>query len=256
MKYKVIVLAFLALFLSGCNKQIKVVNSNSDFISKPEIININEPSPNNSMEASSTVVTSAPNKTIPEKYYISNIPFSPQAPFANWEEPYAEACEETSVLMAWHFLQNEKDISREQFDLEILKMVSWQINNWGKHSDLTTTETAKLVTDYLNTKAIVRKNISLDDIILELSKNHPVIVPAAGKLLKNPNFKNPGPVYHMLVIRGYNNNKKEFTTNDPGTRKGENYIYTYNVLYDAIHDWNGSGDNITGGEKNMLILSI
>jgi len=54
--------------------------------------------------------------------------------------------------------------------------------------------------------------------------------------LNNPNFKQPGPIYHMLVIKGYNS--WEFITNDPGTRKGNSFKYPYSTLINAVHDWN------------------
>jgi hypothetical protein len=40
----------------------------------------------------------------------------------------------------------------------------------------------------------------------------------------------------MLVIVGYDSNG--FITNDPGTRKGEGYRYSFATLMAAIHDWN------------------
>jgi len=43
-------------------------------------------------------------------------------------------------------------------------------------------------------------------------------------------------------------------TNDPGTRKGEEYQYAPDVLLNAIHDWNGSGDTIEEGRKAMIVV--
>jgi len=74
-------------------------------------------------------------------------------------------------------------------------------------------------------------------------------VPAAGRELGNPNFTDPGPLYHMLVVRGYTENN--FITNDVGTRKGENYQYKYDVLMNAIHDWNG-GD-VNNGQRVVIV---
>ncbi|HOX41873.1 MAG TPA: C39 family peptidase, partial [bacterium] len=90
---------------------------------------------------------------------------------------------------------------------------------------------------------------SIDQIKKELANNRPVIIPAAGKMLKNPNFRNGGPIYHMLVIIGYEGN--EFITNDPGTRKGEGYRYDQNVIFDAVHDWDPA--NINNGQKIYLV---
>ena len=85
----------------------------------------------------------------------------------------------------------------------------------------------------------------------QIAQNNPVILPAAGRELKNPNFKAPGPLYHMLVVRGWLSDGR-IITNDPGTRRGEGYIYDKSVLWDAIHDWNGG--NVASGQKVMIVV--
>jgi hypothetical protein len=73
----------------------------------------------------------------------------------------------------------------------------------------------------------------------------------AGRQLGNPNYKQPGPLYHMLVIKGYKKNG-DFITNDSGTRKGADYIYQADVIMQAMHDWNGG--KVKTGKKVMLIV--
>jgi hypothetical protein len=34
-----------------------------------------------------------------------NVPFFPQAPDANWNQPWKDACEESSVVLAYHFVK-------------------------------------------------------------------------------------------------------------------------------------------------------
>jgi uncharacterized protein YvpB len=91
-----------------------------------------------------------------------------------------------------------------------------------------------------------------EDLKKYLAKGNPVIVPAAGRELKNPNFTAPGPLYHNLVLVGYD--KNIIITNDPGTRKGRGYIYDMDVLYNAIHDFPGKPENIIQGRKAMIVL--
>ncbi|KKR45570.1 MAG: hypothetical protein UT82_C0026G0013, partial [Parcubacteria group bacterium GW2011_GWB1_40_14] len=92
---------------------------------------------------------------------------------------------------------------------------------------------------------------TVDTIKRELAAGNPIIVPAAGRELGNPYFTSPGPLYHMLVIRGYTSDDK-FITNDPGTRRGEEYTYKFDILMNAIHDWNG-GD-VINGKKVIIVL--
>jgi len=62
-----------------------------------------------------------------------------------------------------------------------------------------------------------------------------VITPTAGRILGSPYYTGLGPIYHMLIIRGYNT--KYFITNDVGTRtKGEAYKFKTDVIVNAIHD--------------------
>jgi len=77
-------------------------------------------------------------------------------------------------------------------------------------------------------------------------------------MLKNPNFKAPGPIYHMLVIKGLTKTG-DFITNDNGTRNGHNYIYKPDILYAAIHDAPQGGHSINKADldanrKAMIIV--
>ena len=68
-----------------------------------------------------------------------------------------------------------------------------------------------------------------------------MIVPAAGRLLGNKYFQQPGPVYHMLVVKGFTSDGK-IITNDVGTRRGQNYVYDEDVFLNAIHEVPAGGD--------------
>ena len=69
----------------------------------------------------------------------------------------------------------------------------------------------------------------------------------------NPYFTAPGPLYHNLVLTGFTKDGL-IITNDPGTRRGENYTYKLDVLYAAIHDFTGDKENIENGKKAMIIV--
>ena len=83
-----------------------------------------------------------------------------------------------------------------------------------------------------------------------------MVAPFAGRTLGNPFFTGLGPVYHNLVIRGYDNDR--FITNDVGTRHGQNFIYDSNVLMTALHDWHEAAatdpDGILLGAKKVLVV--
>lgn len=178
------------------------------------------------------------------------VPFTPQAPFADWNLPYKEACEESSLIMVDYFLKNQ-GLTPSLADREILNLVAYQKQKLGYFEDTDAETTAKIMRDYYGYKgAKAVYGITIDDIKKELAKGRPVIIPAAGRLLGNPFYTFPGPLYHMLVIKGYTG--ENFITNDPGTRRGENFLYPFERFYGAIHDWNG-GD-IYNGRRAMIIV--
>lgn len=186
---------------------------------------------------------------LPEKILLE-VPFLSQAPFQKWDALHEDACEEASLIMVKYFLENKKIISKEQGEKEIQNLISFE--NKNKYGPSITLEELNIIAGkfYELKSGRVEKNMTIDDIKKELALGKPVIAGAAGKVLPNPNFKNGGPNYHMLVIVGYDQNG--FITNDPGTRLGENFRYTFNDLYNSIHDWNPK--NILNGGKDYLVF--
>ncbi len=182
---------------------------------------------------------------------ILNIPFAPQAPFANWDLPYQEACEEASMVMVGEYFKGNKipRLEATYADQEILKLVEWQKQNRGFYEDTTAEEVVSILKDYYQ---LVSKVVPYNSEIIkqEILAGHPVILPVAGRLLDNPYFRRPGPLYHMLVVKGFEG--EEFITNDPGTKRGENFRYHYSVFDKAVHDWNGG--EVEKGEQIMIVV--
>jgi hypothetical protein len=191
-----------------------------------------------------------------------DVPFSPQAPFADWGLPYQEACEETSALLVHYFLQ-DLALTPGVADSEILNLVAWQKENLGHYQHTTALETAQMLNNYFGYERVeVQYDISMDDIKSHVAAGRPVILPLAGRLLGNPYFRSPGPVYHMLVVKGFTEDGK-FITNDVGTKRGENFAYDPDVLFNAIHDVPEGGDEwkhekpaeyILTGRKAMIVV--
>jgi len=224
---------------------------------KPEEIKIEVGEPVKTVEKKEPVIIetveklegNVEEKIIPEKVLLA-VPFISQAPKKIWDALHEEACEEASLLMVEKFFQKKIAGTIEEQDKEIKGIVKYE----NKHKyglSITLDELAEIAQDYSGMKKPrVEKEATIEKIKQELSGGRPVIIPAAGKLLFNPNFKNGGPIYHMLVIRGYD--EDGFITNDPGTRKGEGFRYSFQTLFSAIHDWNSK--DILNGEKAYLVF--
>lgn len=181
-----------------------------------------------------------------------DVPFTSQAPMGDWSMPYQEACEEASVIMVDAFYHGiSGTIPVQQASDQINAIVSYENKTLGFYKDTTAEQTAQFIKGYFRYQdVIVQPFTSVTDVKRALANGFPVIIPAAGKLLPNPYFRNGGPAYHMVVVKGYTEDR--FITNDPGTRNGANFTYTFADLQKAAHDWI-DGD-VMHGKPVMLIV--
>lgn len=178
------------------------------------------------------------------------VPFAPQAPFANWDQPYQDACEEAAVIMVEHYLRGA-DLTLETMDSEILRMVAFEREQYGLSHDSNTAETARLAEDfYPGLTARVAYGVDAAALRAELVQGRPVIVLANGRLLGNPFYTQPGPEKHALVIKGFSGDR--FVTNDPGTKRGADFVYDSATLLGALVDYDGGTPGT--GERAMIVL--
>ena len=184
--------------------------------------------------------------------------FASQAPLTNWDALHEEACEEASMIMAVKYFK-KLPLDNNIMEAEIQRLVKWETDN-GYKVDLNAAEIVKVMADYFGFNNVkISRDVNADQMKYELSKGNLIIIPAAGRDLHNPNYKAPGPIYHMLLIKGYSSS--QFITNDPGTRKGNGYRYDYATIIGAIHDWNQdlaegemTEEEMTQGEKVIIIV--
>lgn len=252
MKKRLLFLLISFVFVLTCGFFVnKRFSTNENDVSKVEITPSGTIQPsltNAEIEISPTPSPAA----IPDSYLISNFPFQSQAPFANWDQLHDEACEEATLALVYFYLNN-KPMNASAMDSEILKMVSWEESFFGSHKDLNIEELSQMASEYYKLDNYkIEKNITIEDIKREVSNNHPVIVPTAGRMLGNPNFRQPGPIYHMVVVIGYDGNR--IIVQDVGTRNGNRYEYSEKIFFNAIHNWAGNQENIENGAKTMLVF--
>ncbi len=205
-----------------------------------------------SSASSSTVPASSLASSFSARSVNLDVPFTPQAPLANWDELHGEACEEASVLMAVRYFQKKPIGLPEDADIAIMELVA---NNTalGFPVDDTAEEVAVLIRhEDPSLTAVVWEDPTVDQMTEALLAGKLVIVPAAGRQLGNPFYTAPGPVYHMLVIKGFTEDGY-FITNDPGTKRGKDYVYRFDVLMNAIHDWNGG--KVETGARRVIVVS-
>lgn len=183
------------------------------------------------------------------------VPFISQAPKKNWDALHEDYCEEAALLMVEAFV-NHKTYSIAEQEKALVALYDWQMKNFGYFESTAVAEVALIAREALKLKNVrIVENPTYEQIRELVGAGHPVIIPANGRALKNPFFKNGGAAFHMLVVRGFTKDG-DFITNDPGTQHGENFVYKRAVLMGALHDWDqGSvGQKAASGQPRIIVI--
>jgi len=155
-----------------------------------------------------------------------------------------------SLILVHHFLEGT-GITQEQAEVELQALIQWEEEH-GYPQDVTVAQLKEVAERYYGHTGRVIENPTTEVLKRLLAEHKPVIIPAAGRDLGNPYFSGEGPWYHMLILTGYR--EFFFITNDVGTRRGEGYVYGFQTLMDAIHDWTGVKEEIRRGAPRVLVI--
>lgn len=192
-----------------------------------------------------------PSGVDPEGEEVLDVPFSSQAPEKNWYEPWLNACEETSILMVDAFYDEDSGLSVEESKAEILKIIEVKESEFDISLDESLETMVGLIDELdLGWEGYIKEAPSLQDLKIELESQRPVIVPVYAPELGNPYYTGGGPDYHVVVLKGYDEVKKVFVVNDPGTQFGEGLEFSYETLMRSVHDLNP--ENYSSGRKRVL----
>jgi hypothetical protein len=213
-----------------------------------EIDKVTQVTPEEKQDSDDTQTSTPPETETPPPPSLNlKLAFYSQAPYGNWGYPWQEACEEASVLLVAN-AYFKHDWTKEQFNNEILKLVDWEKKRFGSYEHTNVDQTAEMLKDYLGLESKIHEDPSFEDVQKALAKGHLVVMTLAGKQLKNPFYTNGGPIYHALVVKGYKEGEKVIT-HDVGTRRGEDYVYSWERLQGALHDY---AEPISNGPKRMI----
>lgn len=181
------------------------------------------------------------------------IPFTTQAPDGNWAGN--EDCEETSVIMANAYLTGNTaaTISPADAIAAINNIVQWENTNIQTNANTGAADTAKMAEGVEGIKAQVLSNYNELQLKQALAKKEVVLLPIDATKLNNPNYAQPPPTYHMVVLRGYTGDT--FYINDPGLNQGDNNAYSFATLQAAGADWNNTTNTMDANAKPAIVLS-
>ena len=168
------------------------------------------------------------------------VPYTNEAPDDNWTGPWKNACEEASITMAEKYYLGQTTATKAEIKSFMQMLFNKQDRLYGSNADADAARTARLINDFSSYGAVVKDNPTVADIKKEINGRRPVITLHYGFDLKNKNipFLPSGSSYHMMVVVGYDDAKKEFIVNDPGDRRtGKNHRYGYDLFMKTLHDF-------------------
>ncbi len=180
---------------------------------------------------------------LPEEKLL-DVPFICQNPFRDvkgwkWHD---ESCEEAAVLQAILYLQNRK-LSADEAHEVFLDMIEWQEDSkhFGEHKDIYADDLVYFVRGYfgLDEDEVFFIEEMDESLIKQLiTLRLPVVLPTWAADLHNPYYRHPN--YHMLTVIGYKVDGKAIC-NEVGTKRGEKFSYSWDVLLKANVAGKGGG---------------
>jgi len=184
-------------------------------------------------------------KEIAHEYSIpwafkAEVPFTPQAPFGEWNDPWQDFCEEAVILMLTKYYKSPSPttiISKNEASGLMLYIMSQEEKLLGYHKNTGAEDIAQMLKSVFELEAKVIEGASIEKIKEEILRYRPVIIPAAGRRLGNPYFQKGRPFYHTIIVIGYDDSDRTFIVHEPGTRFGKEYKYAQQTLFDAMADW-------------------
>lgn len=164
------------------------------------------------------------------------VPFTSQSPRGIWIEPWQNACEETVTIMVDHFYKGDTSLSTHAAETSILWMYNTKTRRFGWSLDENASTIVQWINDYLPWEAHVVETPTIAMMQAEIDAGRPIILPVYAPYLSNPFFSGFF-AYHTIVLSGYDDEKKVFITQEPGTRRGANFTYSYETILKAMHDF-------------------
>jgi len=185
------------------------------------------------------------------------VPFILESPEGSWKGPWINACEEASMTMVENYYQGNTTVSNSDAQKFMEGLFAYEDAQYGSNANSDANRTVQIINNKTSYHGTIKLNPTIDDIKNELRAGHPVISLHYGFDLHNNNipFAVHGSYYHMLVIKGFDDSKHAFITNDDGDKiTGADHLYDYDQLMVSIHDYN-TATHKTDGTPTVIFTS-
>lgn len=192
---------------------------------------------------------------VPKETINLDVPFISEAPQKIWSGPWVNACEEASVAMVDNFYLGQNKVAPKDAATLMNKLFAWQNKLFKSNANSNATRTLQMIdANNMSFKGEIIREPNLDQIKDELRAGRPVISLHYGLDLHNPSliFRRGGSAYHMIVLKGFDENTQEFIVQDNGSHTdGIDFRYSYDTLMSSLHDYNHK-TNRTDGPATVI----
>ena len=189
---------------------------------------------------------------------VLDVPYESEAPEGKWVQPWANACEEATIMMIDRYYQGKKSASISEAKIYLQNLFEKEEMLFGTSRNASGIQILEIINSYTSFDAVMKDNPTIDDIKKEIIAGRPVLSLHRGFDLKNPNidFAPTKSSYHTLVVVGFDDLKKVFITHDPGdVKSGLNYAYSYDMFMNSLHDYDIERDKADGPARAIFTSS-
>jgi hypothetical protein len=180
-----------------------------------------------------------PVPTLPPSVYIK-VPYTSQFPHDEFQanQPNENYCEAAALEMVSQFFKGDTRnlVPPDEADAAMASIAGVERKDFPGVLDLPLTSVASVGTQLFGLKPTITP-VDLNQIETDLAAGRPVIVPVMTHLpngTKIAPYYGTVPVYHVILITGYDSGKNMLYTNDAGFTQGQNYAYPWSLLSSAI----------------------
>lgn len=180
---------------------------------------------------------------------VLDVAYASEAPEGKWVQPWANACEEATILIADMYYKGVKSISVVEAKSYLQFLFDREDEMFGSNRNADSSQMMAVISKYAGFRGRVVDNPSLDDLRGEIRAGRPIISLHYGFDLKNPNieFSPTLSSYHTIVIVGFDDEERVFITHDPGDDvDGAYHEYSYNTIMNSMHDYDGERNKADG----------
>jgi hypothetical protein len=168
------------------------------------------------------------------------VPFTLESPEGSWKGPWINGCEEASFTMVEKFYAGQSTMTNAEAEAFMKTLFAYQNKKYGSNANSDAARSVDIINNNTSYKAVIKEDPTIEEIKEELRNGRPVISLHYGFALNNKNipFLATGSAYHMMVIKGYDDDRGGFITHDDGDEKtGEDHLYEYGLFMNSIHDY-------------------